>query len=585
MKFRDLLEITKIQKIIWIDDDFYTPSASGSSDYRLEVKQHIQAVLDMEDPEQNQEIFNQLEVDRDPYLDRDSLEMEMDDWLAEVSDSRIREFAHHHNLLEENTRNMVEFLQQDGCVDVITLSHYQWLENKEEILADPDRKLFLIDKEFEKEGGGKTTGFEIIKEVHGETGLSELDQCVLFTHIVTDDFEEEEKARKEYLDQINAEATPSAALKPPSFMVMSKGRIQDPDFDSVELGLHNSFIRRILYQVAVGISEKASFSSEETIKLLMAANMTDAAKIFFKTTRKEGVSEVELLYRILASGWERSLYRHLSESSSLSELIYQGRRISSFNDDQASMGSGESMELFHQLRKQELWLEGDVINKNYLPMRCGDVFEIHHPPASDDSGEEHVAHQYILIAPPCELMIRENGDRKLKEAVLLPIKEKALSAKKASEERSKQFNFVFKEIETFKSTYIVELNSSVAVNLSVLDICSFNVDGCLDMKLDSEIDEHKIPSGFCKRFRRIQEVLNQSESAIRESAIGSLFNFPPPLLGDPEKVTLTELKIGRGEINAPVKRVKRLSSAHTEQVMNAFYSFRARKAMEYDFAK
>lgn len=115
------------------------------------------------------------------------------------------------------------------------------------------------------------------------------------------------------------------------------------------------------------------------------------------------------------------------------------------------------------LQRDELYEPYDHINKNYLPLELGDVFE--RVGVND-------AKQYILLAQPCDLMVRNDGKKRHPELDRVPIAEIVCTDDQPA--YSEELSY-FDELPTKK--WYVKLKRIHFVRLDVLDLCVFNQDG------------------------------------------------------------------------------------------------------------
>src|SRR5207249_3577690 len=93
------------------------------------------------------------------------------------------------------------------------------------------------------------------------------------------------------------------------------------------------------------------------------------------------------------------------------KLIFKSRN---FRRDTAEFRSTKpvaEMSLFREWREREIFEDGAGLNGLHSPLACGDVFECERK------------ERCILLAQPCDLMIRDNGKRRAQAGLLVPVTE------------------------------------------------------------------------------------------------------------------------------------------------------------------
>jgi hypothetical protein len=129
------------------------------------------------------------------------------------------------------------------------------------------------------------------------------------------------------------------------------------------------------------------------------------------------------------------------------------------------------------------------LNGNHLPIELGDIFE-------KTSGGS--TKKFILLAQPCDLMIRSDGKR-YPEIEHVPLVEvvSASEQPKYSEEM-----VYFGENATEK--WFVKFKQFHQVRINLMDLCSFNSDGISVIPIEGDCDLSLRP-GMLKRFIMLQK--------------------------------------------------------------------------------
>ncbi|WP_202707741.1 hypothetical protein [Sporosalibacterium faouarense] len=227
----------------------------------------------------------------------------------------------------------------------------------------------------------------------------------------------------------------------------------------------------------------------------------------------------------------------------------------------------------------------DNINVLYNSINSGDIFKI-------------FGHYYILITQPCDLAVRNDGNRSSEYGILLRIDKGNSSSK---------FSY---PLNYFKSTpYYIDLKVQMHIDLDILDLCILNKDGY--SKLNSKViddkfkefleleesDEERIILYFkelieasyvegyfnrpnkLKLIRVIKKVYNSYKGIkeIKDLIPEDKHNIVEHIIGNSEDlVNFNKFKVEDGYIKYDIQRVTNLNSVVTSDLISKFSNYISR---------
>jgi hypothetical protein len=452
---------------------------------------------------------------------------------------------------------------------LLTLSPKQWEQRREQLLAkDAEvRTLFLFDQDLsKKEGGEADGGIKIIASLLAREDGDHI--CGLLTHTVTPE---------ELLDKWT-ELSKTYSINRDRFLVIPKRNLSEtPLVFAQSLKL-------------VALSPDFTKLKERTQKIIQdaavkAASRVDEIRIYdlehmvFTVAASEGMWEPDMLFRLHAL-FHRLESRQLAHSGG--ELEQITRRLRSVSHIQTEASIQHSSDIW-KIQKDELYESPEHINRNHFPLELGDIFT--------KTGTDSQKH-YILLAQPCDLMVRRNGERQ-PEIKHVPVAEvvKARPDSAASPYSEKMAYYGDNPDEQ----WYVKLKHVHQVKVLVLDLCVFNEDGSASLQLDGEVSDMIRPSWkarhviLVKYFKRIAsrvDLLTASEADpqnVKQVKAKLKSELTNDLLSEGLcKGALVE-QAGRRSISYNCRRVGRLSSARAFGLLMAYTSCLGRPAYDRDF--
>lgn len=569
---QQVVDTLGVNSFIWIDDDF--ADGPSATDPRDKLLIHIQSLLDAQEQGVLHEVEEFKEIDI--TVPKEVIHDEISSLIQKTSDDAVKEIVIKLDLSDsEYTEENIEVIKasvESAGVDLKTFSFKSWQEEKENYNELDTSTLFLIDLEFTKEGAPGKEGIELLKEILQKYKGKPIPPCILFTHTCGTNKEEEEERSSIFQGFIdNGEMEP---LQSSDFQVLSKRAAFDHAGNHSRLicSIRSVFVRKIFAQMAFGLSKKIVSHIDNMANQLIQANVYEMDNVIFGSSLREGSSELELLHRIFTLS-QRQAVSSFIEAPIVEDLI----KLRGLNSLSAICNNVETLnyEDFKEIRRTEFWLDGIDLNKIKSPISCGDVFK---------SGRK----EYLLISQPCDTQLRSTGKRSNNIAILAPLRKKNHSTKAPDEFKielekyqSKIYCFALQEIRSEQIFWVVEFNKSIAVNTDVLDLCTFNETGSIEFEASQEKPELIYLDGQVSRFKKFKELAKENPpdnfpiNLCLEPGI-----FRKDLSGLPTSLTFDEANQKWG---IELVRDRRLLEPFAEHVLEEFFAYKARTALEHDF--
>lgn len=565
----ETLEVTGIKRIIWIDDDFAESVELDRESLIGEILINVEALMEAEQMDEVNKIFSSHQFDYD--APNDIILSALEETLREQDNDFLKQVA--ENFEGENT----EYSQKDleiitSCIKEAKIALYKMsLSEWKEKAAGYDKAsvetLFLIDKEFTKEGFSSDEGTEVLKELIRKYSDVEPPNFILFTHTCRS-ANDEEHLRRDIFNQFKADD--SFNFESFNFQVLSKSVAYDKSHANTRLFscIRAIFVRKLFSQMAHGLRKEIIKSIDDVTDKLISTNVYGLDKSIFGSSISEGISELELLQRIYSLSQRAAVTSVLTSGENIVRELTKLRQLRLQTETPCE--EVLDLDLFKKIRSEEFWYNGEDINKTHSPIVCGDIFKIK-------------KNEFILLSQPCDTILRNNGKRKANMAILAPIKKYQIDDPQRFEAKfqecaSKIFTFVFRETNIENSFWCINLNQAVPVSLDILDLCSFNGLGKVEFRMNQDIPPLLHLDGQVAKFLRFRELGEQIDS------------FPCQLRLDTGifgvQNVLPDLQYIEGEgWFSNLTRVRRLDSVYSEHALNKYFSYKSRKAFEHDFTR
>lgn len=468
--------------------------------------------------------------------------------------------------------------------DLRELSLAQWRKEKSALVTECKeiKTLFLFDQDFSNEGGSRTEGIKLIEDVlASENGDSII--CGLLSH--TFQPEKEQELLETYSK--NHEASKD------SFVFISKQRLRN---DPIEFArrVKLTALSPMCKQLKRAVAEVIEQAHNEASKQVELVDIYDFEHIIFLSSHLEGVWEPDTLFRLFGL-YHRKIAREKARvKDELHELAAGIRPISMISTDSIEAPEHHSWEI----QSLELYESEKYVNELYMPIELGDIFEVI---------LKNTLKKFILLAQPCDLMIRKSGNRKqvVTEAILAEIVSPAEIDRKDGNGRPLDQDAYYELLyfnEDGQKRY-VSFQQKHSLKLSIIDLCAYQYEGKAILNINHDCPKYVIPTWqrhyeklvekakqTIDQYQKIHEVYNKlSENetdSIQALVLGRILELPTALTSNGEESLFTgEINLSDKSISYNLRRCGRLCQSHSTALLAKFAAFFARAAFEHDFGE
>lgn len=509
------------------------------------------------------------ESDRISGIVRGTLE---DGTLAQQAWKICQEGADHDAELDAKTMSVLDELVRaipgSATVKDQRFSGQDWQNHATTVLVpEKGRALVLVDRDFKREGKSEDHGLTVIANILKESpdGV----YCALLSHTVSPGDE---------LDRWSTLAE-QHGIPQDRFVVISKARLAEEQSDLA------GFLHLVRLAILCGplknlrdkVRDHLNSAISTTIADLKHWSVFDFDEAIFGSSRKEGVWEGETLLRVMTTFTTRAARRGVLGDADIRQLINFARQASIVRiplDELHPWKNVGKMALEYQ--RTELYYEGAYINKNHLPLEAGDVF---------DRGDDR--EKYILLAQPCDLMIRGAMGRaydseSVKMVHLCVIKNEPANGIGQSYELP-----FWKEDGSSAFVHFPQVHM---IRVSILDLCVLDVAGNVTFDRSSVLPE-TLNVAWSHYVEKLQKQFDtESNRAIQLKTLftGAASNVPKELRAlaiakvEPCCSNTGRFKSTSNENGFTVncRRVGRVSSALATDILRAFTRYQSRTAFD-----
>lgn len=569
-KLAQLFTHLKIAKIVFVDDKAELQTDAGAVIKVLAAKPKASEALTP--------FFGGVALN----LDNDALQEQLAARLAELDGDKVAELravlsAQSEDAAEREALGRLQDLLPDDTMAHL-LTPQAWHERRAALIAEcteESRTLFLFDQELEVDdaGLGFHKGSDIIRDMAEKerAGFGTRWFCGMLTHTV-DKGEEVASWRK--LEK-------SEKLDLRFFMPIAKATLDDAPafYGAVYRTLINAY-SQTMKSLAADAFEKAL---EDALERFSDLDPIDFEHMIVKSSETEGVSELETLIRVYGIIQKDQVKAQILQQARVSEFSAAARTVKDIADIGREL-SATSQERLHNLRWEELYESDELVNGYNDPLRNGDLFEI---------GEGADLKLWVLIAQPCDLMVRSNGLRvredNFKVAVLAPLRTRALGVEAATRE-GLTFSLDHYDHNGAQSA-VVLLADATPANLHVLDLAVLNKDG--GCQLSAQADPAlSVPSKSWEKrdgklrahFARVSTQIEDARKAHKDAVADLLATAIIPR-ASPKKGFAKYGAYDNGAYSYPIRRRGRIRDPLATSLLSAYSRFLARDAYEHDYSR
>ena len=315
-------------------------------------------------------------------------------------------------------------------------------------------------------------------------------------------------------------------------------------------------------------------SVEEAKSAMEDLSVVDFDRIVFASSRREGVWEADTLFRVFGVLMGRAAGHRLHTDAKVSKAVATARKVSAMPDGVAgALGKQGQSAAALRMQRYEIYDASDELNAWHAPLGLGDIFRVE---AEEEDKE------YILLAQPCDLVVRSKGLRNREEGHLGRTATVVEIARGDKKQGANWGELRFYEEETGDSAY-ANYGSAHQVLLAVLDLCVLQTDGGAAVDVEAECQDLLV-KGWEKRARKLQNYFRKALDLQREMATVELDNEAASLaLPDASGTLMVEKAGADGVVTYGIRRVMRLRQPWSGALLTYFAQYQARAAFEHEF--
>jgi hypothetical protein len=515
-------------------------------------------------------------------LENDALQEQVTARLSELDAgglAALREVlaAQSDDAAEREALGRLQDLLPEGATAHLLTPH-AWHARREALIGEcteESRTLFLFDQELEVDDAtlGFAKGSDIIRDMaeKEKAGFGTRWFCGMLTHTVT---EGDEVASWHRLAK-------SESLNLRFFMPIAKATLDNaPAF-------YGAVYRTLINAYCQTMKNLAQDAFEEALKdaLERFADLDpiDFEHMVVNSSGVEGVSELETLIRLYGIIQRDQVKSQILQQARVGEFAAAARSAKDIADIGRAL-SVTSQQRLHKLRWEELYESDQLVNSYNDPLRNGDLFEI---------GEGDDLKLWVLVAQPCDLMVRSNGKRvreeNFKVAVLAPLRTRPLGDEAGARDG---LNFSLEHYDHGGAqSAVVLLADATPANLQVLDLAVFNKDGRCQLAAAPD-QAMSLPSRAWERrdaelrnhFGKVTKQIEAARNAHKDSVADLLAAAIIPR-GAPKKAFGKYGTYDGGAYSYPIRRCGRIRDPLATSLLTAYSRFLARDAYEHDFSR
>lgn len=308
-------------------------------------------------------------------------------------------------------------------VELRAFSFKQWRDEGAALLsaaAAGARVLLLVDEVNEAEPDVDLDGQRVLSDVltmHRDR-LGFIDAIMVTSNCMPDQELDESQKIYEQVSEILRERGVGQVFK--KVFVLSKERLIDHSFvESFEWHINRIEASRLSIQLADAARKVLESAVTESLDWLKRVPLLEFHHSIFVTAANEGAAEIDTLIRLASIKQRVALEKLLRDDPDVRDCIEQMRKVT--RTGLGATGSRISTPILKELREQEFERPGTHVNALRAPIACGDVFKLSIT-APDGAILEKTA---ILLVNPCDLVIRQEGKRKLTTGLLVEVEKVA----------------------------------------------------------------------------------------------------------------------------------------------------------------
>ncbi len=559
-----ILSVMEIRKVISIDD-FYTSAGSRYEDavalfQMARSNRHIEYSA----------LIPESVLDADEGVWTRRLESYWVDIGADIRLAILDEIATaiEYKELPSDVRDLSllrSFIPEDLFV---ALPPNEWKQKRKDIISEAQvngKVLCLFDQDLRIADLPENAGLTLLQQtLHAQDENGHV-ICGLLTQTLRKD--DEIIRARELAQEFN--------LRLDEFLPLSKDRLRgDPmDFaDGLKMAVLNYARERLSKQVK-DLTEQANREAQRRINDI---DVYDFEHIVVRSSEQEGVWEPDTLFRLFDL-FRYSNFRTIALEPERRALIYGTiERMRMIRNIETSESWQHALsDTTHRIRRIELYDDPDLLNPAHQPVDLGDIFEV---------GDRQY---YILLAQPCDLMIRSKGERGTELVSLVRVR--TLENNESEPEGISSFRLDHFELEPTRKTF-VKFRTSIQISLDILDLSVFNGDGRCRMSLpEANINNYPtLHMPWRNRFAKLIDYYQTTNTEFARIPYLNVSNYQAKALRKLLTCSNKDINLrydATGVFEFGMRRVARLRSPLSVELLGAYYSFLSRNPREHDFSR
>lgn len=363
---------------------------------------------------------------------------------------------------------------------------------------------------------------------------------------------------------------------------LSKKRFEDDDIQMMVIGVRNVLWLKQVTAIKTNVKSLIDNSIRKTKDNLDKIDMATFDHIIMDVSVQEGCWEFDTLYRVIKIIVDRAIQEtmlndYFSAFQGETEVL---RKIKNIDK---GIAKGVDNEMSKILRYNELYVNGDFVNKTFSQVCNGDIFEIRDT-------------RYMLLCQPCNLEIRSDGkrNRDMDQSYLVPIVELEKGADGKESPKEKKPHFQGLEMPQSEKVCFLNLAEFKTVSLSVIDLVAFNPNGIAHIDMGKNVQnvdyDAVLQENMKKRYGRIYKkikyyydiwlkVCNLNMPVNEKVELKKLCSQPCEL-----GCVIPHPELNGKVINFGIRRVARLRNPLAQDMLEAFMGYMARPAYDVDFS-
>jgi hypothetical protein len=210
------------------------------------------------------------------------------------------------------------------------------------------------------------------------------------------------------------------------------------------------------------------------------------------------------------------------------------------------------------INQLDLYSDGNIINRFYSQIGNGDIFQI----------DEKL---YMLLCQPCNLEIREDGNRNEDGFVyLVPLESHSSTTMKKLKDSMKNFGISSSRIISYENNeYVLNYKNATLTDIRILDLVSFNKEGRITLKVDENALSKIIQPNMKLRYENLKPSF---EAVADENAVENEIDGI-------EAIAIRQGKIDNETIDKlNITRVARLKDPRAQECLQELMAYLSRPA-------